>query len=111
MRFKINCYQPQYLHKKVFAAQKGDTCLDVRGDQVRVLEECEKHGLRIYVNTMSYKKNAFPAFMTPEDKAVKLIGSTHLSHDDGTTSVLQICSVVQIVHTAKILILTIYYVI
>jgi len=33
--------------------------------------------------------------MTPGDIAVMLIGSTHLSHADGTTSVPHICSVVQ----------------
>ena len=60
---------------------------------------------------MSYKKNAFPAFMTPGDIAAMLIGSIHLSHDDGTTSGPQIRSVVQIVHSAKILILVMYYVI
>jgi hypothetical protein len=56
-------------------------------------------------------KNAFPAFMTPGHIAAMLIDSTHLSHDDGTTSVPQICSVVQIVHSSKILILVIYYII
>jgi len=49
--------------------------------------------------------------MTPGDIAAMLIGSIHLSHDDGTTSGPQIRSVVQIVHSAKILILVMYYVI
>jgi hypothetical protein len=48
--------------------------------------------------------------MTLGDIAAMLIGSIHLSHDDGTISGPQIYSVVQTVLSAKILIFVMHYI-